>query len=63
MIVFETYIHDPVLHNSVRIAEDDGGMWYAFLSDGAELLADSWEDLSESLARYWTRILVKEATA
>lgn len=57
----ETYIPDPVLHSTARIAEDDSGEWYAFLADGAELVDDSIEQLAAQIARHWARILENNA--
>lgn len=57
----EFYIGDPVFQSTVRIVRDEGGLWYAFLADGAELVADTDRELAEQIGKYWIKIIKREA--
>lgn len=54
----EWYINDPILKSTVRVVLSDS--WYAFLADGAELVADTLDALMEDLRDYWMGVLRRE---
>lgn len=60
-MIFETYIQDPVLKSSARIAQDNSGLWYAFLSNGVELVEDTLDGLMKQLGGVWYEIVIQAA--
>ena len=61
MKIFETYIQDPVLKSSVQIVQYDSGLWYAFLSNGVELVEDTLDGLMKQLGKVWYNRIIQEA--